>query len=856
MGLFRAELWARFSIRNQRFLPLSHFHFRVFALNHELRPTAESITITVLNNQGLQVRKVERFPQNWVITDQLSIPDIAEPGTWRITARFSNALESNTSTEFEIVPERTHMLVTGEGGPDLRIDLQVRFVYGKGVNGVAYLRFGVSDEDGEKTFLRGLEQQVTDPYPFGTPLGSSSPCGELEEQELSTVKFVTSPYSVDLSQTKRHFIPGTPFLVLARVTLADGSPAPRTPVWVSAEVSGGPSHPERRVVADESGMVMFPLNLDSRASALTLKYQADPLALRCCRDGMTPVPMRRTCEQRAKRILGPDADRCRGPFLDCCQFATALRRKARASVSGGLARVNPELDEDEFFDEDSVQTRSVFPESWLWKTITVKGSSWQTHLVPDSITTWEIQAVSMSPSTGICVSDPLSVRVFQDFHVSLRLPYAVKRFEQLELRPVLYNYRDRPVNRTDRQTLVPPSPARPRHEPRMEHEGGAGTEGYERILTFRKTDGSYGAWLHRASSTWLTAFVVKVLALSQQYQDVDSAGIRQSVTWLLGNQQADGSFHDPQPVIHRDMQGGVGGHQGGVSLTAFVVVALKQGQTVYEGQEAEPQLQAEKQEQRERVKSSLARATRYLSAAPEQGQDPYPAAITAYALSLASDDAAAIGAANRRLRDLAVQDNVDEEDDYDYDYGGEAPAAEAPLHPIHWFDARRRRRREAADPGKRNKDVAYSVCIWRQPGSRLSGMAIADITLLSGFQPHMDDLDKVQQLEELSGFRAYEAEILEPLQFTEDVELQAGQSRLFLVRGSCRTRLVPSKRYLLMGQDGETLDPQGRRRYLLDAAAWIEELPDPKRCQATAHRNRCAQLRAFAQGYGQNGCKV
>ncbi|XP_024064059.2 complement C4-B-like [Terrapene carolina triunguis] len=78
--------------------------------------------------------------------------------------------------------------------------------------------------------------------------------------------------------------------------------------------------------------------------------------------------------------------------------------------------------------------------------------------------------------------------------------------------------------------------------------------GYERILTFRKPDGSYGAWLHRASSTWLTAFVVKVLALSRQYQAVDNAGIRESVTWLLGNQQADGSFRDPQPVIHRDMQ--------------------------------------------------------------------------------------------------------------------------------------------------------------------------------------------------------------------------------------------------------------------------------------------------------------
>ncbi|XP_067416347.1 complement C4-A [Emydura macquarii macquarii] len=1579
------------------YTPRQKVHFRVFALNHELRPTAESVTITILNSQGLQVRKVQQFSRNSVITDQLAIPDISEPGTWRITARFSNALESNSSAEFEVkkyvlprfevkmIPDRTHMLVTGEGPPDLRIDLQVRFVYGKGVNGVAYLRFGVSNEAGDKTFLRGLEQQLTvnngaanvtlrrdllvqklgrplrelagtNLYVTATVIETAS--GELEEQELSTVKFVTSPYSVDLSRTKRHFVPGVPFLVLARVTLADGSPAPQTPVWVSAQVSGDSAPHESRAVADENGLVVVPLNLGQGASALTLKvvagepapaeaslravatqapsrhylhlsaswggalqpgqslalqlqaigadafnyfyymvlhrgsivaarhvaraqtsltavsipvtaalapafrvvafyrldeevvadslwvdvedvcegklelrpdqhsqplrphnklgftvvtdspasvslvavdsavyvvnrrhrltpakvfealgsydlgctpgsgadalgvfgdaglalrvgqlqspihrghrcgpdasrrkrsldfqlkaqekasrYQADPVALQCCRDGMTQVPMRRTCEQRATRIGASPDSRCQLAFLDCCRFATKLRRRARAWGPGGLARVDPMVQEDDFFDEDdAVQTRSVFPESWLWKTITVDRSSRQSHLVPDSITTWEIQAISMSPSTGICVSDPLSVRVFQDFHISLQLPYSVKRFEQLELRPVLYNYLAQPVNvsvymersegicapatggRLRRQAvqvpaqgalavpfaLVPmgaadipvtvtavgsrgisdsitrslrvqregavqldemsflldsedrrsrsleipgqlPPNAVPHGDFKMSVRVTADTAtetlenslspaglagllrvpqgcaeqtmiymapglyamryldeteqwaqlaperkaeglenlrlGYERILTFRKTDGSYGAWLHRDSSTWLTAFVVKVLALSRQYQAVDDAGIRQSVQWLLGNQQPDGSFQDPEPVIHREMQGGVGGKQGSVSLTAFVVLSLKHARVAYEEPETDPELEREKQEQLERLRKSLVQATQHLSGALEREQlDPYPAAITAYALSWASTNASAIAAADARLRELATQDrngtvmywvvddqgrlqresrpgqvppalaisiettgygllhlllrndipaarkvarwlverrnygggfqstqdtvvaldalsqfwimtysqeennlgftfstpgksaakkitldksqnqiqeelqfslgdnlrvkvegkgkgtltvlklyhvlelhnssckslglevtvsgdvrfDVEEDEDYDYNDGGESPAAEAPLHPIHWFDARRRRRREAADPSQRNKDVAFSVCIWRQPGARLSGMAIADITLLSGFQPHMDDLDKlkdladryishyelqgqrlllyfetvpqekdcvgfratqtvsvgllqpasaslydfyepaqrcsifysaparsrfvsalcsedvgqcaegacprlkrtledevteevrmefacysprvhygyevrVQKLEELSGFRAYEAEILEPLQFTEDVGLQAGQRRWFLVRASCRIRLVPGRRYLLMGQDGETRDPQGHSRYLLDAAAWIEELPETTRCRATAHRNRCAQLRAFADGYRQNGCKV
>lgn len=34
-----------------------------------------------------------------------------------------------------------------------------RYMYGQPVQGVAYVRFGLLDEDGEKTFLRGLETQ-------------------------------------------------------------------------------------------------------------------------------------------------------------------------------------------------------------------------------------------------------------------------------------------------------------------------------------------------------------------------------------------------------------------------------------------------------------------------------------------------------------------------------------------------------------------------------------------------------------------------------------------------------------------------------------------------------------------------
>lgn len=93
--------------------------------------------------------------------------------------------------------------------------------------------------------------------------------------------------------------------------------------------------------------------------------------------------------------------------------------------------------------------------------------------LPDSITTWEIQVVTLSAATGnstpshrcvsknltlehfklknniiglplgFCVVEPSELRAFKNVFVSLRLPYSVRRYEQLALSPVIYNYGER-----------------------------------------------------------------------------------------------------------------------------------------------------------------------------------------------------------------------------------------------------------------------------------------------------------------------------------------------------------------------------------------------------------------------------
>ncbi|VFV36969.1 complement c3 [Lynx pardinus] len=107
-----------------------------------------------------------------------------------------------------------------------------------------------------------------------------------------------------------------------------------------------------------------------------------------------------------------------------------------------------DLDED-IIPEEEIISRSQFPESWLWRIEELSepekdGISTKTMniFLKDSITTWEILAVSLSNKKGICVADPYEVTVMQDFFIDLRLPYSVVRNEQVEIQAVLYNYQD------------------------------------------------------------------------------------------------------------------------------------------------------------------------------------------------------------------------------------------------------------------------------------------------------------------------------------------------------------------------------------------------------------------------------
>ncbi|XP_043550883.1 complement C3-like [Chiloscyllium plagiosum] len=508
------------------------------------------------------------------------------------------------------------------------------------------------------------------------------------------------------------------------------------------------------------------------------RYKANKFTENCCKGGMKTNPMGLSCNSRARRVHGEE---CRAAFLDCCNSIQQFKNLQR-STQMTLARSD---DDDYYIPYEDIMSRSDFPESWLWILKTLPTNDRQgvvtkdiSGYLKDSITTWEIQAVSVSPQKGICIAQPYELTVQKDFFIDLRLPYSVIRNEQVEIRAILYNYDDdeikvrveipynenicsgaKPTERFKKIVIIPgkgsiavpyvivpliigqidievkasvfdklvadavrkslrvvpegkkvdcpvqtfeldpkgrqqtididikvPDDVVPNTEPlsfisvqgdvlaqtiensidgaKLKHlirvPTGCGEQnmasitpgvivtnfldktmqwervgmdnrdtsvrniqrGYAQQLAYRQSSGAYAAFTGRVPSTWLTAYVVKVFAMSYNLIMVQPDILCGAAKWLILNKQKpDGSFREDSPVIHGEMIGGVKGSESDSSLTAFVLIALDEAKTV-----CSPYIEG--------YEDSIQKAGDYLNGHFDNLKRAYSVAITAYALSL------------------------------------------------------------------------------------------------------------------------------------------------------------------------------------------------------------------------------
>ena len=155
--------------------------------------------------------------------------------------------------------------------------------------------------------------------------------------------------------------------------------------------------------------------------------------------------------------------------------------------------------------------------------------------------------------------------------------------------------------------------------------------GYQRELTYRRTDGSFSAFGMNddSGSLWLTAFVLKSFSQAKGLIYIDDSVLSSAENWIMLHQNSDGSFNAVGFIHHQEMLGGL---QGKDALTAYIAIALMEA-----GE-----------------KSSSGRAIAYLETKLNDMTDPYAVAMTTYALELAQS--AKHEDAYNKLMSLAKED--------------------------------------------------------------------------------------------------------------------------------------------------------------------------------------------------------
>ena len=101
------------------------------------------------------------------------------------------------------------------------------------------------------------------------------------------------------------------------------------------------------------------------------------------------------------------------------------------------------------------------------------------------------------------------------------------------------------------------------------------TTGYQRELTYRRTDGGFSAFGERddSSSLWLSAFVLRCFANAEVYVFIDPQVLLDTAAYVTGKQDGrTGKFPPVGRVIHTDMKGGTAGSD--IALTAYITLSL------------------------------------------------------------------------------------------------------------------------------------------------------------------------------------------------------------------------------------------------------------------------------------------
>ncbi|CAG5928835.1 unnamed protein product, partial [Menidia menidia] len=237
--------------------PGNTVRFRTFVSSPFFEAVDHSISIDIKNPDDVVVKQVSRTRTvGGVFSDEFPLSEIANEGTWSVIAKFDHWQQNTFTSKFEVkkyvLPAFNVTLTSKKSSlslddTELVIEISANYLYGKPVQGTAYVVFGVKINEQMKRLPsikkvseldRGTAtlsmEEIRAAYPDIRSLVGHSVYvkasvltkagSDLVEAEKRGIKIVDSPYVISFSDTPKHYKPGLPFDFTILVNYHDGAP--------------------------------------------------------------------------------------------------------------------------------------------------------------------------------------------------------------------------------------------------------------------------------------------------------------------------------------------------------------------------------------------------------------------------------------------------------------------------------------------------------------------------------------------------------------------------------------------------------------------------------------------------------
>ncbi|XP_048669142.1 complement C5-like isoform X2 [Marmota marmota marmota] len=304
------------------YTPHQSVKVRVYSLNDDWKPAKRKTVLTFIDPEGSEVDIVEENDYTGII----SFPDFKIPsnpifGVWTIKAKYKEDFSTTGATYFQIkkyVLPHFSISIEPEGNfigyknfKNFEITIKARYFYNKTVTEAeVYVTFGirkdVKDDQKEmmpkamqntklingtarvtfdsETAVKELSyhslEELNNKYLYIAVTVKESTGGFFEEAEVPGIKYVLSPYKLNLIATSFFLKPGIPYSIKVQVKdsldqLVGGVPVTLNAQTINENQEMADLEPQKSITGLNDGVASFVVNLPSGVMALEFDVKTD-----------------------------------------------------------------------------------------------------------------------------------------------------------------------------------------------------------------------------------------------------------------------------------------------------------------------------------------------------------------------------------------------------------------------------------------------------------------------------------------------------------------------------------------------------------------------------------------------------